>query len=127
MILHAPLKALFPPHIKYEEDGILGMHQSALDLEPSTRSCLSFALIRDFLEGVKTPLSIRGHALDLTDDELLKHLHVELGHATCSRRDMHAVEKGLQVVRHPRGHFLCKAHLDLLKKAGHNVNERLQS
>lgn len=111
--VHAPVIAKFPATCRLKEDVILGCHQGALWLRPQADSCLSFALIRDFLLEAGSELSLNlTHArqLSLPDHELVLLLRKELNVVAPTDRSAHSESGLVSIVRHAHGCFLCRSH-----------------
>lgn len=120
--VHAPVLIRFPETASVEYDVILGCHQGALFLRPSTDTTLSFALIRDFLLELGTTLDLTQVArLNRSDEELLCLLEEELSRSEEMTRSTHCPDNGTLIVRYEKGLLLNRAHEKLLRKLGRVV------
>jgi len=118
---HAPLLAKFPSGCNLREDVILGCHQGALFLHQRADTCLSFAMIRDFLEECGSSIDTNrqlARELNISPKKMADLLSQELQHCVPSSRFAHAPVSGTQIVRHPKGQYLNRYHQALLQRLG---------
>lgn len=128
--VHAPVLARFPQGCDLEQDVILGCHQGALWLRPDADTCLSFALIRDFLARHGSALDLsRGAARDLalTDEQLVSTLARELSSSAPTDRSTHSPNNRTRIVRRQAGSYLCRYHEALCRRIAEKRSSFLSS